>query len=185
MSGGENEDEASTNVKKSEAEPGLSHPNYKFDYKLRRYRHGNTGQFASREDVEKAIQADKMSDNYHKIRLPTWNPTEPQLWFVECEDLFTLAKVKDEDQKTKAILARRELPAEVKNNIKDFILKPTPETEYDDLKEAVIAQRPAQAVARGSIHRNREHDPGEPKAVHPRAGNTSHHPRQMRLRQNQ
>ena len=140
MSGGENEDEASTNVKKSEAEPGLSHPNYKFDYKLKRYRHRNTGQFASREDVEKAIQADKMSENYHKLRLPTWNPAEPQLWFVECEDLFTLAKIKDEDQKTKAILVRRELPAEVKNTIKDLILKPTPETEYTDLKEAVIAQ---------------------------------------------
>ena len=39
MSGGENEDEASTNVKKSEAEPGLSHPDYKFDCKLKRYRH--------------------------------------------------------------------------------------------------------------------------------------------------
>ena len=90
----------------SEGENKLSHPDYKFDHKQKRYRCSNTGQFASREDVERAIQADKMSDNHHKIRLPAWNPTEPQLWFVECEDLFTLAKIKDEDQKTRAILVR-------------------------------------------------------------------------------
>ena len=114
MSGGE--DKKAANVK-AEAEPVLSHPDYKFDHKQKRYRRSNTGQFASREDVEKAIQADKMSENYHKLRLPTWNPTEPQLWFVECEDLFTLAKIKDEDQKTRAILVRREMPAEVKNTI--------------------------------------------------------------------
>ena len=128
------------NVKKPETEPILSHPDYKFDHKAKRYRDRVTGKITSRADVEKAIEADRMSENYHKIRLPTWNPAEPQLWFVECEDLFTLAKVKDEDQKTKAILVRRELPAEVKNTIKDLILKPTPKTEYDDLKEAVIAQ---------------------------------------------
>ena len=95
------------------------------------------GVVAAAEALAKQI---KMSENYHKIRLPTWSPAEPQLWFVECEDLFTLAKVKDEDQKTKAILVRRELPAEVKNNIKDLILKPNPSSEYTDLKEAIIDQ---------------------------------------------
>ena len=128
------------NVKKPETEPILSHPDYKFDHKAKRYRDRVTGKITSRADVEKAIEADRMSENYHKIRLPTWNPAEPQLWFVECEDLFTLAKVKDEDQKTKAILVRRELPAEVKNNIKDLILKPNPSSEYTDLKEAIIDQ---------------------------------------------
>ena len=134
-------------------ETELSHPDY--ERAGNGYRNKKTGLFASKAEVQAAIEAsnaaaraaaaakaeaDRMSENYHKIRLPTWNPAEPQLWFVECEDLFTLAKVKDEDQKTKAILVRRELPAEVKNNIKDLILKPNPSTEYKDLKEAVIAQ---------------------------------------------
>ena len=148
MSGAESgaEDE-NTNAIQPETE--LSHPDYERAGK--KYRHIKTGLFASKAEVKAAIEAsnaaaaakaeaDRMSENYHKIRLPTWNPAEPQLWFVECEDLFTLAKVKDEDQKTKAILVRRELPAEVKNNIKDLILKPNPSTEYKDLKEAVIAQ---------------------------------------------
>ena len=56
MSGGENEDEASTNVKKSEAE------------------------------------TDRMADHI-KIRLPTWNPAKPKLWFRECENIFEVAKV--------------------------------------------------------------------------------------------
>ena len=125
----------------------VTHPDYEYVQARKRYRHKPTGQFASKTDVEAAIKAAealakqiKMSENYHKIRLPTWNPAKPQLWFKECEDLFTLSQVKDEDQKTKAILVRRELPAAVKNTIEDLILKPTPETEYDDLKEAVLAQ---------------------------------------------
>ena len=52
MSEGENENEP-------EAKPILSHPDYKFDHKQKRYRHRATGQFASREDVEAAIEASK------------------------------------------------------------------------------------------------------------------------------
>ncbi len=79
MSGAENDDKASANVEKPETEPVLSHPDYKFDFKQKRYRHRATGQIASRADVEKAIEAstaaakaeaDKMSENFHKIRLP-------------------------------------------------------------------------------------------------------------------
>ena len=73
MSGGENEGEATANVK-PETEPILSHPDYKFDHKAKRYRHRATGQITSRADVEKAIEAsnaaaaakakaDEMSEN--------------------------------------------------------------------------------------------------------------------------
>ena len=149
MSGGE--DEASTEVKKSEAEPVLSHPDYKFDYKLKRYRHRASGQLASKADVEAAIEtskaaaakakaeADKMSDP-QKIRLPTWNPAKPKLWFIECEKIFKLAKVESTEQETKAALILRELPSAVKNTIEHQITEPNAETEYDDLKEAVLKQ---------------------------------------------
>ena len=54
MSGGE--DEGAANVE-AEAEPVLSHPDYKFDHKAKRYRNRVTGRITSRADVEKAIEA--------------------------------------------------------------------------------------------------------------------------------
>ena len=85
----------------SEGQNELSHPDYKFDHKQKRYRHIESGQFASKADVEAAIEAskakvkaeaDRMTDP-QKIRLPTWNPAKPKLWFIECEKIFKLAKV--------------------------------------------------------------------------------------------
>ena len=135
------------NVKKPETEPILSHPDYKFDHKAKRYRDRVTGQITSRVDVEKAI-ADlsaaeakaKMAENYHKIRLPPWNPAKPKLWFQLCEDMFDLAGIKAEEQKPKAILIQRELPGAVTATIEEFITNPTEKTRYDDLKKAVLAQ---------------------------------------------
>ena len=77
----------------SEGQNDLSHPDYKFDHKQKRYRHIKSGQFASKADVEAAIEtskaaaakekaeADRMTDP-QKIRLPTWNPAKPKLWFI-------------------------------------------------------------------------------------------------------
>ena len=140
MSGGENENEATANVKKPEAEPVLSHPDYKFDHKAKRYRDRVTGKITSREDVEKAIA--RMAD-HHKIRLPAWNPAKPKLWFKECEKIFKMAKVGDtgeEAQETKATLVLRELPAAIKNTLEQQILEPKAASEYDDLKKAVLKQ---------------------------------------------
>ena len=81
-----------------------------------------------------------MSENYHKIRLPTWNPTKPRLWFRECENIFELAKVENTAQRAKATLVTRALPAAVKNTIEQQILDPKVDTEYEDLKEAVLKQ---------------------------------------------
>ena len=85
----------------SDTEP-VTHPDYEYVQERKRYRHKPSGQFAKTTDVVAAAEAltaaaaakakaeaDKMSENYHKIRLPTWNPAKPQLWFKECEDLFT------------------------------------------------------------------------------------------------
>ena len=84
-------------------------------------------------------EADKMSDP-QKIRLPTWNPAKPKLWFIECEKIFKLAKVESTEQETKAALILRELPSAVKNTIEHQITEPNAATEYDDLKEAVLKQ---------------------------------------------
>ena len=112
MSGGENKKAANV---EAEAEPILSHPDYKFDHKKKRYRHIESGQFASKADVEAAIEAskaaatkvkaeaDRMTDP-QKIRLPTWNPAKPKLWFIECEKIFKLAKVASTEQETRATL---------------------------------------------------------------------------------
>ena len=118
------------------AEPILSHPDYEFDHKVKRYRERATGEFASRADVEEAIEASaaaasaeakaeaaRMAD-HHKIRLPTWNPAKPRLWFKECEKIFKMAKVGDTEQETKATLVLRELPAAIKNTIEQQILEP-------------------------------------------------------------
>ena len=147
MSGGE--DEGAANVE-AEAEPVLSHPDYKFDHKAKRYRNRVTGRITSRADVEKAIEASnaaaaakaeaaRMAD-HHKIRLPTWNPAKPRLWFRECENIFEVAQVADTAQRTKATLVLRELPAAIKNTLEQMIMDPKKETEYEDLKEAVLKQ---------------------------------------------
>ena len=89
----------------TDTEPVLSHPDYEFANK--RYRHKATGQFASKADVEKALETAKMAEHI-KIRLPTWNPAKPKLWFKACERIFKLAKVPDTEQETKATLILRE-----------------------------------------------------------------------------
>ena len=107
----------------ADTEPELSHPD--FEYANKRYHHKATGKFASKADVEKAIEASKAAAakaqskmaEHHKIRLPTWNPAKPKLWFKECDNMFELAKVDKDDQRTKAILVAKELPAAVKNTI--------------------------------------------------------------------
>ena len=81
-----------------------------------------------------------MTEPYHKIRLPPWNPRKPNLWFKQCEDIFKLSGVKEMEQEAKAILIGRELPAAVTDTIEDLILNPTAETQYDDLKAAVQTQ---------------------------------------------
>ena len=147
MSGAESgaEDE-NTNVKQPETE--LSHPDYERAGK--KYRHIKSGQFASKAEVIAAIEAskaaaeakaeeDRMAD-FHKIRLPAWNPAKPRLWFKACERIFKLAKVPDTEQETKATLILRELPAAVQNTIEQQILDPKAATEYEDLKKAVLAQ---------------------------------------------
>ena len=148
MSGAESgaEDE-NTNVKQPETE--LSHPDYERAGK--KYRHIKSGQFASKAEVIAAIEASKaaaeakaeedarMAD-FHKIRLPAWNPAKPRLWFKACERVFKLAKVPDTEQETKATLILRELPAAVQNTIEQQILDPKAATEYEDLKKAVLAQ---------------------------------------------
>ena len=135
----------------SEGQNELSHPDYKFDHKQKRYRHIESGQFASKADVEAAIEAskaaaakvkaeaDRMTDP-QKIRLPTWNPAKPKLWFIECEKIFKLAKVESTEQETRATLVLRELPSAVKNTIEHQITAPNAATEYDDLKKAVLKQ---------------------------------------------
>ena len=135
MSGGEDE----------RAEPVLSHPDYKFDHKAKRYRDRVTGQITSRADVEKAI-ADlsaaeakaKMAENFHKIRLPKWDTEDPELWFQLCEDTFTIAQCTD--QKIQAILVQRELPQSVTTTVRQYITKPNKATRYSDLKKAILAQ---------------------------------------------
>ena len=136
MSGAESGAEDET-VKKPEAEPVLSHPDYEFANK--RYRHKATGQFASKADVEKAIETARMAEHI-KIRLPTWNPAKPKLWFRECENIFEVAKVEKTAQRTRATLVLRELPAAIKNTLEQMIMDPKADTEYEDLKEAVLKQ---------------------------------------------
>ena len=144
----EGEGEATANVK-PETEPILSHPDYKFDHKAKRYRHRATGQITSRADVEKAIEAsnaaaaakakaDEMSENFHKIRLPKWDTEDPELWFQLCEDTFTIAQC--EDQKVQAILVQRELPQSVTATVRQYITKPNDSSRYADLKKAILAQ---------------------------------------------
>ena len=84
-------------------------------------------------------EADRMTDP-QKIRLPTWNPAKPKLWFIECEKIFKLAKVESTEQETRATLVLRELPSAVKNTIEHQITAPNAATEYDDLKKAVLKQ---------------------------------------------
>ena len=127
-------------------ETELSHPDY--ERAGNGYRNKKTGLFASKAEVQAAIEASnaaaraeaaRMAD-HHKIRLPTWNPTKPRLWFRECENIFELAKVENTAERAKATLVTRELPAAVKNTIEQQILDPKVDTEYEDLKEAVLKQ---------------------------------------------
>ena len=130
-------------------ETELSHPDY--ERAGNGYRNKKTGLFASKAEVQAAIEASnaaaraeaaRMAD-HHKIRLPAWNPAKPKLWFKECEKIFKMAKVGDtgeEAQETKATLVLRELPAAIKNTLEQQILEPKAESEYDDLKKAVLKQ---------------------------------------------
>lgn len=130
-------------------ETELSHPDY--ERAGNGYRNKKTGLFASKAEVQAAIEASnaaaraeaaRMAD-HHKIRLPAWNPAKPKLWFKECEKIFKMAKVGDtgeEAQETKATLVLRELPAAIKNTLEQQILEPKADSEYDDLKKAVLKQ---------------------------------------------
>ena len=148
MSGPESGAEDETTI---QPETELSHPDYERAGKG--YRHIKSGLFASRADVEKAIEAstaaavaeakakaDKMAENYHKIRLPPWNPAKPKLWFQLCEDVFDLAGIKATEQKPRAVLVQRELPGAVTATVEEYITNPKEKTRYDDLKKAVLAQ---------------------------------------------
>ena len=146
MSGPESGAEDETTI---QPETELSHPDYERAGKG--YRHIKSGLFASKAEVIAAIEAsnaaaaeakaeaDRMAD-HHKIRLPTWNPAKPRLWFRECENIFEIAKVESTAQRTKATLVLRELPAAIKNTIEQQIMDPKVDTEYDDLKKAVLKQ---------------------------------------------
>ena len=78
--------------------------------------------------------------DFHKIRLPPWNADKPRMWFTVCEDLFDLSGVESTDQKSRAILATRELPKEVQATVEYLITDPNAATRYDDLKAAVLGQ---------------------------------------------
>ena len=128
-------------------ETELSHPDYERAGK--KYRNIKTGLFAGKAEVRAAIEvskaaaeakakADKMSENFHKIRLPKWDTEDPELWFQLCEDTFTIAQC--EDQKVQAILVQRELPQSVTATVRQYITKPNDSSRYADLKKAILAQ---------------------------------------------
>ena len=129
-------------------ETELSHPDYERAGKG--YRHIKSGLFASKAEVIAAIEAsnaaaaeakaeaDRMAENFHKIRLPKWDTEDPELWFQLCEDTFTIAQC--EDQKIQAILVQRELPQSVTATVRQYITKPNDSSRYADLKKAILAQ---------------------------------------------
>ena len=78
--------------------------------------------------------------DFHKIRLPPWNPDKPRMWFVECENLLDLSGMPATDQKSRAILITRELPKEVKATVEQLITSPNASSRYDDMKNAVLGQ---------------------------------------------
>ena len=82
-----------------------------------------------------------MADKYLKLRLPTWNPDKPKLWFTMCENMFALAELGDDekDQKKKASLIQRELPTGVATSVEEAIVNPTKATPYKCLKDAILA----------------------------------------------
>ena len=83
----------------------------------------------------------KMAEKYLRLRLPAWNPDKPKLWFTMCENMFALAELGDgeTDQKKKASLIQRELPADVATSVEEAIVNPTKATPYKDLKDAILA----------------------------------------------
>merc|ERR1712015_97616 len=57
-----------------------------------------------------------------------------------CEEVFDMAGLEEADQKSKAVLVTRELPAGVTAAIKHLVLKPNPATRYTDLKAGILGQ---------------------------------------------
>ena len=115
---------------------------YEFNEARNQYCHEATGKFVKKAVVEAAAEAKakriKMSDKYHKIRLPKWDAEDPELWFRLCEDTFFLAKC--EEQEPKAILVFRELPQSVTTTVRQHITNLNKATRCDDLKKAILAQ---------------------------------------------
>ena len=128
-----------------------SESEFEFDDTEQKFRSRTTGQFVKRAVAEKARQARadkkrqleetkakaKMAE-FNKIRLPTWDGEDPELWFQLCEDTFFLAGC--EEQVPRAILVQKQLPSSVTSKVRQYITKPNKDTRYDDLKKAILAQ---------------------------------------------
>ena len=125
-----------------------SESEFEFDDTEQKFRSKTTGQFVKRAAAEKA-RADKKRQleetkakakmaEFNKIRLPTWDGEDPELWFQLCEDTFFLAGC--EEQVPRAILVQKQLPSSVTSKVRQYITKPNKDTRYDDLKKAILAQ---------------------------------------------
>ncbi|XP_035216870.1 uncharacterized protein LOC118190280 [Stegodyphus dumicola] len=75
------------------------------------------------------------------VKIPIYNPINPPLWFVMCEETFALAAPKPiTDSKTKFNNCVAHLPPEITALVRDIFLRERTDASYEDLKAAITVR---------------------------------------------
>lgn len=73
------------------------------------------------------------------VKIPTYNPSDPQLWFKMCESTFALATPKPiTSPSTKFNYVLAHLPPDTASLVRDVILKDVTDDSYGELQEAIV-----------------------------------------------
>ena len=80
------------------------------------------------------------------LKLPTFWPADPQVWFPQVESQFVTGKVTNQDTKFHHIFAS--LPLEFAVDIRDLIIHKLVHNAYDELKDKLITRMPASRTKR-------------------------------------
>lgn len=70
-------------------------------------------------------------------KLPKFWSEQPQLWFIQIESIFSLARITIDDTKLSYVIANLD-PTYLKF-VSDILISPPPEGKYDAIKERLIS----------------------------------------------
>lgn len=89
-----------------------------------------------RERQKMSKRDDEPMTNQVGLRIPSFWPDDPELWFAQLDGYFTIGKITDDDIKYSTVLSRIE-PKEARE-VRDVIKNPPSSNKYKAIKTALV-----------------------------------------------